>query len=390
VDVPALRRAFEALAARHGSLRTTFSATADGQVLQTIHPALPPHFAQVDASGGGEEALHAAVVRAYRRPFALEHGPLLRGDLFTVSPDDHVLLITVHHIVYDGWSAGILQQELSRVYLALSSGAAPTLPPVSGSYADFVARQNELLSGAAGRAHWEYWQRKLAGELPVLALPADRARSALADNRSGAVPLKLDATLTGAIKALAQGEQTTPFVVLLSAYAALLGRLARQDDVLIGSPTTGRSGSALHDVVGYCANPVVLRADLSGAPSARALIARMRDVVFEALAHQEYPFASLVERLQVERKPGVSPVFQASITFQSSREGGAAMDLWATPDEDARVRWGHLELEPYPLKDQEGQFDLTLEMWEARGAFAGALRFNRALFDDEIVIGWCW
>ena len=376
------------VAARHPSLRTTFSTTADGQLLQTVHPALEPHFAHADAKGWSEEQLHAAVVRAYRRPFSLERGPLLRGDLFTAGLDDHVLLITAHHIVYDGWSAGILQRELSQLYMALSKGAAPSLPPVTGSYPDFVARQNELLVSPAGRAHWDYWQRKLSGELPLLSLPADRSRSALAENRSGAVPVKLDAGLTGAVKALAQAEQATPFVVLLSAYAALLGRLARQDDLLIGSPTTGRSGAAMHDVVGYFANPVALRADLSGAPSTRTLVARMRETVFEALSHQDFPFASLVERLEVPRRPGLSPVFQASMTFQSSREGGGAMDLWATPDEDARIRWGHVELEPYPLKDQEGQFDLTLEMWEARGAFAGALRFNRDLFDDATVRRW--
>jgi amino acid adenylation domain-containing protein/non-ribosomal peptide synthase protein (TIGR01720 family) len=388
VDVPALGRAFSMLAARHPSLRTTFSATADGQLLQTVHPVLEPHFAHVDAQGWSAEQLHAAVVRAYRRPFSLERGPLLRGDLFTSAPDDHVLLITVHHIVYDGWSAGIVQQELSQLYLALSKGAPPSLPPVAGTYADFVARHQELVAGAAGRAHWDYWQKKLAGELPVLTLPTDRTRSSQTDNRSGAVALRLDPGLTAALKALAQSEGATPFVALLAAYAALLGRLARQDDLLIGSPTTGRTGAAVHDVVGYCANPVVLRADLSGAPSSRVLIARLREVVFDALAHQEFPFATLVERLEVERRPGLSPIFQASMTFQSSREGGAAMDLWATPDEEARIRWGHIELEPYPLKDQEGQFDLTLEIWEARGAFAGALRFNRGLFDEATVRLW--
>ena len=388
VDAAALARSFEALVARHPSLRTTFSATADGQLLQTVHPILAPHFAQVDARGWSAEQLHEAVIRAYRRPFSLERGPLVRGDLFTGGPGDHVLLITVHHIVYDGWSAGIVQRELSQIYLALSKDVTPSLSPVTGSYSDFVAQEDELLSSSAGRAHWEYWQKQLAGDLPTLALPADRSRSSLAEHRSGAVPLRLDAVLTSGIKALAQAEQATPFVVLLSAYAALLGRLARQDDLLIGAPTTGRSGAAMHDVVGYCSNPMAVRVDLSGAPSTRALVARTRDVVLAALAHQDFPFASIVERLEVQRRPGVSPIFQASMTFQASGEGGGAMDLWATPEEDARLRWGHVELEPYPLRDQEGQFDLTLEVWEARGAFAGALRFNREVFHEATVRLW--
>nr|APZ78679.1 nonribosomal peptide synthetase [Cystobacterineae bacterium] len=388
IDVGALKRAFELVAARHPGLRTTVSSTADGQLLQTSHPVLAPHFAHIDATGWSAEQLQAAVVRAYRQPFSLERGPLFRGDLFSSQPDDHVLLITVHHIVYDGWSAGIVQQELTQTYQALSRNEQPSLAPVTGSYADFVAQQAQMLSGAVGRKHWESWQKKLSGELPVLALPADRSRSALAANRSGACSLRLPPELTNRIKELAASAEATPFVVLLSAYAALLGRLARQEDILIGSPTAGRPDTASHGVVGYFANSVALRADLSGAPSTRKLIARMRDVVHEALANQDFPFASLVERLGIERRPGVSPIFQASMTFHSSREGGGAMALWATPDEEARIRWGHLDLEPYPLSDQETQFDLTLEMWEARGAFAGALRFNRALFNDGTVSLW--
>nr|APZ78833.1 nonribosomal peptide synthetase [Stigmatella aurantiaca Sg a15] len=388
IDVGAFKRAFEMVAARHPSLRTTVASTADGQLLQTSHPTLEPHFAHIDATGWAAEQLQAAVVRAYRQPFSLERGPLFRGDLFSTQPNDHVLLITVHHIVYDGWSAGIIQQELTQLYQALSRSEQPSLAPVTGSYADFVAQQAELISGGVGRTHWEYWQKKLSGELPVLTLPADRSRSALAANRSGACSLKLQPELTNRIKELAQSAEATPFVVLLSAYAALLGRLARQEDLLIGSPTTGRLGTAFHGVVGYFANSVALRADLSGAPSTRKLIARMRDVVHEALANQDFPFASLVERLGIARRPGVSPIFQASMTFHSSREGGDAMALWATHDEESRVRWGNLELEPYSLSDQETQFDLTLEMWEARGVFAGALRFNRALFNDGTVSLW--
>ncbi|XXF74927.1 amino acid adenylation domain-containing protein [Myxococcaceae bacterium GXIMD 01537] len=388
IDVGALKRAFGMLAARHPSLRTTFAANAEGQLLQTCHPVLEPHFTHVDAKGWSAEQLQAEVVRAYRQPFSLERGPLLRGTLFSCAPDDHVLLITVHHIVYDGWSAGLVQQELTQLYQVFARGEQPSLPPVAGSYSAFVSQQAELVSGAAGRTHWDYWQKKLSGELPVLALPADRSRSAVATNRSGACSFKISPELTNRIKALAQGAEATPFVVLLSAYSTLLGRLARQEDVLVGSPTAGRLGSTFHDVVGYFANAVALRADLSGAPSARSLIARMRGVVHEALAHQDFPFASLVERLEMERRPGVSPIFQASMTFHSSREGAGAMALWATPDEDARIRWVGLELEPYPLSDQETQFDLTLEMWEARGAFSGALRFNRALFNDATVALW--
>jgi amino acid adenylation domain-containing protein/non-ribosomal peptide synthase protein (TIGR01720 family) len=387
-DVDALRRSFEMLASRHPSFRTTFAATPDGQLLQTVHPTLAPGFSVHDAKGWSPDALHEAIVRAYRAPFSLEKGPLLRGDLYKISEDDLVLLITVHHIVYDGWSAQILQRELSQSYLALSKGGQATFAPITGAYSDFVTRQGQLLASPRGRAQWDYWQKKLSGELPFLALPADRARTALSGNRSGACPLKLDLDLTSKVKSLAQSEQVTPFVVLLTAYAALLSRLARQDDVVIGSPTTGRSSADSHDVIGYFANPVALRANLSGNPSTKAVIGRMRQIVHEALAHQEFPLASIVERLEVERRPGVSPIFQASMTFQSSREGGGAMDLWATPEEDARIRWGHVELEPYPIRDIEGQFDLTLEMWEARGALAGALRYNRDLFDDATVRLW--
>nr|AQM37583.1 nonribosomal peptide synthetase [Myxococcus virescens] len=388
IDVAALKRAFGTLAERHAALRTTFASTAEGQLVQTSHPALEPQFTHVDAQGWSPERLQAEVALAYRQPFSLEKGPLLRGNLFSVGAEDHVLLMTVHHIVYDGWSAGILQQEFNQLYQTLARGEASTLAPVTGSYAAFVAQQAETVAGAAGRAHWDYWQKKLAGELPVLALPADRSRSAVAANRSGAIPFRLTTELTARIKTLAQSAEATPFVVFASAYAALLGRLARQEDVVIGSPTTGRPGTSFHDVVGYFSNAVALRADLSGAPSTRTLLSRMRTVVHEALAHQDFPFASLVERLGIERRPGVSPLFQASIVLHASREGGGGMALWATPDEDTRVQWGHLELEPFPIQELESQFDLTLELWETRGAFSGVLRFNRALFNDDTVALW--
>ncbi|MFO0727908.1 MAG: amino acid adenylation domain-containing protein [Myxococcota bacterium] len=388
VDVPALKKSFETLAARHPCLRTTFSATPDGQLLQTVHQSLAPQFREVSAAGFSDEVLYEEVVRAYREPFSLEKGPLFRGVLFTRGAEDHVLLIVIHHIVYDAWSAQIIQRELSQTYITLSKGGQVAMSPVIGSYQDFVAKQAEQLAGPVGRSHYEYWEKKLSGELPLLALPSDRARSPKGSNQSGSATFRLDAGLTQKIKELASSVGATPFAVLVSAYGALLSRLAGQDEVLIGSPTAGRPGVEAHDVVGYYSNPVVLRADLTKNPTSRALIAQMKDVVLEALGHQDFPFASLVERLDIPRKPGVSPIFQASISLQSSQEGAEAMELWATPEEGARLRWGHIELEPYPIKDIEGQFDLTLEMWEARGTFAGLLRYSRDLFDDSTVALW--
>jgi amino acid adenylation domain-containing protein/non-ribosomal peptide synthase protein (TIGR01720 family) len=388
VDRAALRRAFEALIDRHPSLRTTFEASPSGLLLQTAHRRGELSLREVDAAGESPEALQDRLSRSWREPFDLRRGPLMRVDLFTLAEADHVLLIALHHIVFDGWSSWILQRELRELYLAFAQGAQPSLAALPATYADFVARQSAMVAGPEGEAHWAFWRRQLEGDLPALSLPFDKPRPSTPAGRSGAAPVELTPEVTSALKALAKEEQATPFAVLLAGYQVLLGRLSGQCDVLVGSPTAGRDRPEHRPLIGYFANPVVLRADLDPALSFRAHLRRTRGAVLDALAHQAFPFSTLVERLQPERRGSVSPLFQASMVYQQPTEAGGGMELWDAGEGRGRIRWGDVEVEPFALRDTPSPFDLSLEMWEVRERFRGALRYDADLLEAETVRRW--
>ena len=238
------------------------------------------------------------------RPFDLERGPVFRAMLFTASPEDHVLLISAHHIAADGWSNRILMKELGALYDAHAAGPPPALPAPGPSCEEFARWQAEMLAGPAGERLWSFWREQLAGELPRLDLPADRPRRSVQRHRGAAETVALDGELAVALGRLARSHGTTPFVVLLSAFQALLARYTGQDDILVASIAYGRTVPRFRRTFGNLMNQIVLRADLSGEPSFTELVQRARETVHGALAHQTYPFPLLVERLAPVRDAG--------------------------------------------------------------------------------------
>ncbi|MET0400916.1 MAG: MupA/Atu3671 family FMN-dependent luciferase-like monooxygenase [Cystobacter sp.] len=381
LDVPALRRACQALLDRHGALRTTFSVH-QGQPIQKVHQRATLHFEQVEVGDLPAEALHARVLQAYRQPFVLEQGPLMRVHLFSRGPREHVLLIVIHHIVYDGWSLLVLGEELVRhLYAAEKTGVPASLPEPQATYVDFVRWQSELLAGEEGQRLWEYWSRQLAGAPAVLDLPFARPRPLVQHYTGASTPVALSGELTRRLRALCEREGVTLYTTLLAAFMVLLHRYTGREDLMVGSPSLGRTQPRFARVVGDFMNMIALRGDLSADPTFRELLGRLRPTVVGALAHQDLPFHLLVERLNPERHSNSSPLFQVVFMLQPSPRG----DIFQG-DERHPVLPGGLVLRPYELAQQEGQFDLSLELTETDAALGGVLKYSTELFDEASAV----
>jgi amino acid adenylation domain-containing protein len=385
LDCDVLRDVFQALIDRHPSLRTTFSQQA-GEPIQEVHARATVAFAVQEAQTWSAASLDADLHAEVERPFDIKHGPLLRLRLYKRSAREHLLLLVIHHLVADLWSLAVLTQELGTLYAAAQAGVGAALAPLTHSYADYVAWQADMLAGPAGERLWAYWQRQLASAPSVLALPTDRSRPPVQTYRGGAHAFNLSPILTQRLKRLAQASKTTLYTTLLALFQVLMHRYSGQTDILIGCPTTGRSREELRHVIGYFVNPVVVRADLVSAPTFKMLLERARRTVLEALAHQEYPFALLVERLQPERDPSRSPLFQVMFLLQKAPFlDEAGLTPFALADPGARMHLGDLTVEAIALEQRAAQFDLTLMMAEVVGGMAGSWQYNADLFDQATI-----
>jgi amino acid adenylation domain-containing protein len=378
IDVAALQRATQALVDRHGQLRASFRLR-NNEPVQEIAGFRPACLAVTEAAGWSDDELKARVTAAYRAPFDLEKGSLFRVDLFSRTDNDHVLLITVHHIVYDGWSLWLNLDELQRLYTAEVTASPVALPLPARSYEDFIRERERMLAGPEGERLWQYWKEQLAGDLPTLNLPMDFARPPMQTYHGASQPVRINRGLADRIRKLAQAESATPFMVLLAAFQVFLHRYTSQDDILVGTPTAGRADPAFAGVVGYFVNPVVLRANLAGNPTFRGFLHQVRETALGAMDHQDFPYPVLVERLQPRRDPSVAPVLQTLFVLQKSQlESRRTAD---GPDASRRFAWGGLEMEHFGLPQQEGQFDFELELLDIGGAFDGSFKYNTDLFD---------
>ncbi len=384
IDIPAMRRAFQALIARHASLRTTY-AVQSGEPAQEVHGFQEAVFEEVDASGWDEKTLVEQTAASYQRPFDLERGPVARLTLFSRSTADHVLQLVMHHIAVDGWSLGILIDELQALYVAETTGVL-ALPPTTVQYVDFVNWQKELLAGPEGERLRSYWLQRLSGgELPTLNLPTDKPRPPLQTYQGATRDFNLSEKLTRQLRDLARAERATLYTVLLAAFQTLLHRYTGQDDILVGSPMVGRSRAEFQKAVGYFVSPVVLRANLAGNPTFKAFLAQMRQTVLEALSHQDYPFPLLVEQLRLKRDPSRSPVFEAMFNLQKIERLGSAADLLRPGGTGPPVTVGGLVVEPFITRQEEGQFDLVLDALETDNSLLGVIKYNTDLFEAATI-----
>jgi len=304
LNVAALEQSLNEIVRRHETLRTTF-AVEDGQPMQVIAPALAVTLGVVNLRELGKiereaEARRLAAEEA-QRPFDLAHGLLVRLSLLRLDEEDHVLLLTMHHVVSDGWSMEVFFRELSVLYEAFSARKPSPLPELPIQYADFAVWQREWLRGEVLQAQLFYWRKQLDGAPAVINLPSDRHRPALQSYRGERQSFELSKELTHGLKALSRKEDVTLFMALLAGFQTLLHRYTGQDDIAVGSPIANRNRAEIEGLIGFFVNTLVLRTDLSGNPSFQELLRRIREVALAAYAHQDLPFEKLVEELQPKR-----------------------------------------------------------------------------------------
>src|SRR5580658_2501597 len=385
LDIPALRRAFQALVDRHPALRTTFCVRS-GKPAQRVHPHLAVHFVETDASAWDSEVLKTRLLEEAYRPFDLERGPVLRVNLFTCSANDHVLLLVVHHIVIDFWSLALLLTELGTLYPAERAGARALLPALDSKYTDYVRWQAEMLASAEGERLWVYWQKQLAGQLPLLELPTDRPRPPVPTYRGASYDFHLNYELSSRLKALAKAQGATLYMVLLAAFQVLLHHHSGQEDLLVGSPVLGRSRAEFEGIVGLFTNPVILRANCSGNPTFEAFLGHTRQTVLAALEHQDYPTLLLVERLRPTRDLSRPPLCQVMFVLDKPHqlaEPGAPS--FALGESGLRMNPGGLELEALPLEHRAATLDLVMLTIETANSLSISMRYNSELFDAATI-----
>jgi amino acid adenylation domain-containing protein len=374
LDPAVLQRSVREIVRRHESLRTTFAAQ-DGEPVQVVSPDFRAPVPLVDL-GGLPEALRPPEARRIGGeesllPFDLERGPLLRMRHVRLDPREHLVLFTMHHIVSDGWSGGIFQSELGVLYDALVHGRSSPLPELPVQYADFAAWQRERLDGGALEAQIAYWRQQLAGAPPLLELPTDRPRPPVQGFRGAKHPFFLPPESAAALRDLVRQEGATPFMAVFAAFAALLARHSGQEDLTVGTYNGNRGRAELEGLIGFFINTLVLRLDLTGAPSFRELLRRAREVTLQAFAHQDVPFERLLETLRVERDLSRTPLFQVLLVLQNF------------PGGDAEVK--EVMLESVSFEHDRSDFDLGLWLTESPIGLGGVFSYAVELFDPATI-----
>lgn len=381
LDRTALEQSFREIVRRHAALRTRFT-TLEEQPVQIVEPNANVELTVVDlqtvTDSERERIRHQLTIAEAQRPFDLATDSLLRVTLLQLAPAESVLLLTMHHIVADGWSLGVLIRELAACYTAFVAGRSPRLPPLPMQYPDFARWQRQYLQGEVLEKQLAYWRKQLQ-DLSVLELPSDRPRPVVQTYRGATYPLQISPVLTQALESLSQQCGTSLFMTLLAAFQTVLYRYTGQEDIAVGAPIANRHHSAVEGLIGFFVNSLVMRSDLSENPSFRELLERVRNVALEAYEHQDLPFEKLVETLDPDRDPSRNPLFQVAFALQN-----APMQSLNLPG---------LTLEPAPLQSGSTRFDLEVHLWEpahglrslwqSQEGLSGFVSYSTDLFDQD-------
>jgi amino acid adenylation domain-containing protein len=375
LDAGALRRALDRIVARHETLRTTF-VSIEGEPKQHIATAADSRFHllkhDLHQHRNAKVELDRLMAEEATAPFDLQAGPLIRGRLIHQSEDEHTLLITMHHIVSDGWSMGIFLDEVSKLYSAFRSGEQDPLPELAVQYADYAIWERQWLEEEELRQQCEYWKKALQDAPALLELPTDHARPAQQDYKGGSEDLVLERGLTEELKKLSRQQGTTLYMTLVAGWAALLSRLSGQMEVVIGTPVANRNRAEIEGLIGFFVNTLALRVDLSSAVTVKALLKRVKEVALEAQQNHNLPFERVVEMVRPERSLAHHPLFQVTLGWQNMPEGTMML-----PGVEAKL----LKSIPY----HPAKFDLTLDLQEANGTIVGKLEYATALFEPGTI-----
>jgi amino acid adenylation domain-containing protein len=374
LDANGLERSLDEIVRRHEILRTTFVAK-NGEPLQSIQPATRVDLPLVDLSTLPEaeredEAKRLASIEA-AKPFDLSTGPLFRASLLRLAADEHILLVNMHHIISDGWSIGVLMEEMSALYHAFSTNSPSPLPELPIQYADFALWQRRWLQGEELEKQLAFWKSHLHGELPVLNLPTSRPHPKVQTYCGDTLSADLPKELLERLRLLGQEEGATLFITLLAGFQVLLHKYSGQTDFIIGTPVAGRNRSVLESLIGFFVNTLPLRCDLSRNPTFRELLADVRETTLSAFAHQDVPFEKLVEEIAPERDMSYSPIFQVMFVLENAAASSFSLS--------------GLEIEPLELESKVSKFDLTLSVEERSDGLRLSLEYNTDLFDAEAI-----
>src|SRR5712691_3579350 len=377
LDIAALRQALDCIVARHQALRTTFSLVA-GIPRQMIAEQLSLELPLIDLSELPEAEREAEAQRRLKqeamRPFDLSRGPLVRAVLLRLTPNEHILLVTMHHIVTDGWSVGVFHQELTALYEAVSAGRPSPLGELPIQYADYAQWQRQSFESAAYKSQLSYWKQQFATLAPVLELPTDRPRpnaQAYREFRGAQHEISLSKQLTSDLKLFCQKENVTLFMALVTAYQLLLYRYTGEEDIAVGTPIAGRALPETEGLIGLFINTLALRTSLAGNPTGRELLRRVKETALGGYANQDVPFEQLVKELQPDRTRAHNPLFQAMFVLQS--------------EELSPLQLPELNVSHFRVGNTMANFDLTLDIVERDGQLVCLFESNADLFAAETI-----
>ncbi|HKS72052.1 MAG TPA: condensation domain-containing protein, partial [Terriglobales bacterium] len=370
--VEALEQSLSEIVRRHEVLRTTFTER-NGEPVQVVSPAHPLHLAVLDLSStpDGEAEAQRITSQESQQPLDLKNGPLLRARVLKLGAEEHIVLITLHHIVFDGWSRRIFVQELATLYEAYESGKASPLPDLPLQYADYAVWQREHFAGKALAKQLAYWKKQLDGAPASLNLATDRPRPAIQSYRGAVKSFTLPAELFAAISDCGRQQSVTPFMILLAGFQVLMARYSGQEDVLVGTPIANRNRAELEGVIGFFANTLVMRTKISPALTVSELLAKVRETALDGYAQQDIPFEKLVEELRPERSLSHNPLFQVLFSLQNAPR--RAFDLPG------------LQLTPVEVAGATSKFDLSLFLVETPEGLRGRMEYNTDLFEEATI-----
>lgn len=374
LNAAALERSLDFIVERHEIMRTSF-ASHDGQPFQIVLPHARTRLLTEDLSALDETARESELARLATdeagTAFDLERGPLYRFKLLRLSDEAHALLLTMHHIIADGWSISVLARELTTLYNALSANRPARLPDLPVQYADYAAWQRHHLTDAILERQLAYWRKQLGGTLPLLELPTDRQRKAVQSHAGERYRLSLSPRLTDQLKALSRQEGTTLFMSLLAAFKVLLFRYTRQEDIPVGTPIATRDSTEIEALIGLFLNMLTLRTHLRGGTSFRQTLRQVKETALSAYEHKDVPFEKLIEDLHPGRSLSHTPLFQVTFQFQDASQETFAL--------------AGLQTTALSNQFEAAKFDLTLAMFEVGGVLTGLFRYNKDLFAEATI-----
>ena len=372
LDRRALESAVALVVSRHDALRTTYHLV-DGEPQRQVHDSMMVTPEWIDRSDSTESTQHLELElrRKSRQTFDLEKGPLLRAIVYQVAPNEHVLLLVMHHIISDGWSMIVMLRELTNAYDAFCQGDRPSLSPLPIQYADFAYWQKDHLTDEAVEQQMAFWREQLADAPDVLDLPTDHPRPAVQDFEGATVELELSSDLTRGVNELAAARGTTPFAVLLAAQALLLGRYSRQNDLVLGTASAGRSQVEIESLIGFFVNTLAIRVQLDDGISFGELIDQVHQTVTQAHEHADVPFEQLVNEVAAGRDRSYSPIFQAALVLQNlPRDFGAGRNI---------------AVQPVSVDNGTAKYDVTFFLWQEGGQLTGHVEYRTTLFTQATV-----